>query len=134
TRSRTYEGTGIGLALVQELVKLHGGEVGVRSVEGRGSTFSVSIPTGTAHLPPERIRATRTLASTAYGAMPFVEEALRWLPSDGQGVARPGERDDVAAGHSNVSRTGAARPRGRILLADDNADMRDYVGRLLAEQ
>ena len=44
TKGRTHEGTGIGLALVQELVKIHGGTVGVGSEEGRGSTFSVDDP------------------------------------------------------------------------------------------
>ena len=52
--ARTYEGTGIGLALVQELVKLHGGSVRVESALGQGSTFTVTIPaaspsTGGAH-------------------------------------------------------------------------------------
>lgn len=46
TTGRTYEGTGIGLALVQELVRLHGGTIKVESVEGQGSTFIVSIPRG----------------------------------------------------------------------------------------
>ena len=80
TRSRTHEGSGIGLALVQELVKLHGGSVRVESVVGKGSTFIVSLPLGSAHLPADRIGGTRTLATTALGAAPFVEEALRWLP------------------------------------------------------
>ena len=44
-RSRTQEGTGIGLALVQELVRLHGGTITVESTVGRGTTFIVSIPT-----------------------------------------------------------------------------------------
>ncbi len=55
TRSRTHEGSGIGLALVQELVKLHGGSVRVESVLGKGSTFIVSLPLGSAHLPADRI-------------------------------------------------------------------------------
>jgi len=59
TQSRTYEGTGIGLALVQELVRLHGGDVRVHSIVGQGSTFTVAIPCGTAHLPAERILAAR---------------------------------------------------------------------------
>ena len=54
-RGRTFEGSGIGLALVQELAKLHGGTVHVRSVENEGSTFSVIIPLGKDHLPSGRI-------------------------------------------------------------------------------
>ncbi|MGH9337762.1 MAG: GAF domain-containing sensor histidine kinase, partial [Vicinamibacteria bacterium] len=84
TRGRTHEGSGIGLSLVQELVKLHGGSVSVESVEGGGSTFNVSIPIGSAHLPKERIGSGRTLDSTMLKAPVFVEEALRWLPDEGQ--------------------------------------------------
>ena len=52
SRGRTHEGTGIGLALVQELVKLHGGSVRAESTCGRGSTFTVSVPMGDG--PPAR--------------------------------------------------------------------------------
>jgi PAS domain S-box-containing protein len=113
-RSRTHEGTGIGLSLVQELVGLHGGAVTVESVVDRGTTFTVALPFGTAHLPPERVAAPRALESTALGAAPFVQEAMRWAPDAGAPpAALPG------------------KTAGRVLLADDNADMRDYVARLL---
>src|SRR5262249_3133976 len=79
-RGRTHEGTGIGLALVQELVKLHGGSVGVTSTLGEGSTFTVVIPRGTAHLPAERIGAAAGPTAAALGSNAFIEEALRWLP------------------------------------------------------
>jgi hypothetical protein len=82
SRARTHEGSGIGLALVQELVKLHGGSIHVESAVDRGTEFTVSIPKGSAHLPKERVSVSRTLSSTALGAAPFVEEALRWLPDD----------------------------------------------------
>jgi PAS domain S-box-containing protein len=193
-RGRTHEGTGIGLALVRELVELHGGAVGVQSAPGRGSTFTVTVPLGSAHLPPGRIRGARTLASTALGASAFVEEALRWLPdtgaasdapgaaSDAPGAASdaPGAASDALAGAASATPgaasdapgaasatpagatpeavagaapetvtgaimtravTGAApapdhaaghAPRPQIVLADDNADMREYVRRLLA--
>src|SRR5262245_44881761 len=113
-RARTHEGSGIGLALVQELAKLHGGSVRAESRVGAGSTFIVTIPKGSAHLPPDRILAARTSASTALGPSPFVEEALRWLPEE--------EEDDRSEPDSS----------GRILVADDNADMRHYVRRVLS--
>jgi len=136
TRSRTHEGSGIGLALVQELVKLHGGSVRVESTIGGGSTFLVSVPLGTAHLPPDHIGGHRTLASTAVGAAPFVEEALRWLPD------APGTDEEILPSHEllpvpcppmpGVKSTAEKRPL--ILVADDNADMRQYLMRLLGER
>src|ERR1700712_2529197 len=87
-RGRTYEGTGIGLALVKELIELHKGEVSVESTEGKGTTFTVRLPFGHAHLPQHRLEASRTQASTATRAEAFVSEALRWLP-DGITAEQP---------------------------------------------
>jgi len=134
TRARTFEGTGIGLALVEELVKLHGGEIKVQSEEGRGTSFSVLLRRGSAHLPEERVGAVRTLASTGIGAMPFVEEALRWPPDD---ISHTTGREAVQvvppAPENRIDQSPAASGvrRATILLADDNTDMRDYVRRLL---
>jgi PAS domain S-box-containing protein len=128
-KGRTQEGTGIGLALTHELVKLHKGTVRVESELGRGSAFTVTILKGKDHLPQDRVRAERTLASTALRADSYVEEALRWLP---EGAERPSEPATESASGPFVSlekRTQAAR----VLLADDNADMRDYVRRLLSQ-
>lgn len=128
-RSRTHEGSGIGLALVHELMKLHGGEVTVSSTEGEGSTFAVTLPLGKGHLPAERIRAPRTMASTATAAATFVEEALRWLPGAGA-VADTAPPEQQASGEDEALLPEARR--GRILVVDDNADMRDYLARVLA--
>ena len=78
TQARTYEGTGIGLALVKELVRLHGGAVRVESAVGAGSTFTVTIPRGKEHLPAERIHAPQSLVSTTIRAEDYVEELRRW--------------------------------------------------------
>ncbi|MBX9252790.1 response regulator [Desmonostoc muscorum CCALA 125] len=130
-QGRTFEGSGIGLSLVQELVKMHGGTVEVTSVLGAGSCFTVLIPTGYAHLPPDRISATRTLTSTALGAAPYLEEALRWLPEEGSGEWGIGNREMASSPPTPYSPL--PTPSARILLADDNADMRDYVKRLLSQ-
>ena len=120
-RGRSYEGSGIGLALVQELARLHGGAVSVRSEVGRGSSFTVCIPFGKDHLPAARIEAARGITSTTVRADAFVQEALRWLPDEPSDTLKDGEQSRTLAGES----------RQRILLADDNADLRDYVRRLL---
>jgi PAS domain S-box-containing protein len=124
-RGRTYEGTGIGLALVQELVKLHKGAVEVESTFGRGATFTVRIPFGSAHLPESQIESVRGQTSTATRAEAFVSEALRWLP-DGI-LADVSERADAAL--VEASAAGTAKPR--LVVADDNADMREYLCRIL---
>ncbi len=129
-RSRTQEGSGIGLALVQELVKLHGGTVRAESQLSHGSTFIVSVPMGKDHLPAERIGVPRDLPSTSVGAMPFLAEALRWLPEDlnhdalAQPLPMSPEFSDQVAGASD-------RRRPKLLIADDNKDMRQYLARLL---
>ena len=129
--SRTHEGTGIGLALVKELAKLHGGEVAVESTVNVGTIFTVSVPFGTSHLPKERIAAARSLASTALGAEPFVAEALRWTGDPvSEGRALP--HRDMPQGVAAAATSAAAAARDRVLIVDDNADMREYLQGLIS--
>lgn len=128
TRARTYEGSGIGLALVEELVRLHGGAVRLESSPGRGSTFTVSIPLGKAHLPADRIGAKRTSVSTAVGTDAYVDEAERWLPEDGQAATGQPNASKPLTTASPVLSTQQSE---LIVVADDNADMRDYLAHLL---
>ena len=82
-RGRTYEGSGIGLALVQDLVRLHGGAVAAESTYGEGTTFCVRVPLGRSHLSQAQVGSAAVRVSTAIGSQSFVEEALRWLPDTG---------------------------------------------------
>ncbi len=132
-RGRSFEGSGIGLALVQELVRLHGGTVSVESELERGSTFSVRIPLGAKHLPADRIAAPRTLASTGVRAEAYVQEALGWL-ADGAATGWTEELDTALIRSELQAHGGGQGRRARILLADDNADMRYYLERLLGQQ
>jgi PAS domain S-box-containing protein len=129
---RTQEGSGIGLALVRELVRLHGGEVSAESVAGKGTSFVLTIPLGTAHLQGQRIVPATAPNSTALRAVHYVEEALRWLPD-----ANPAQGEALTSVDTLQPEPGAglqvSGERPRILLADDNADMRQYLQRLLSE-
>ena len=134
-QGRSFEGSGIGLALVQELARLHGGMVSVVSEVGRGSTFTVAIPLGSAHLPAERVSAARRLASTSVHADAYVQEALRWLPRDHSASATAsaaGRRADAA--EAGAGRSSTPQRTARVVVADDNADMREYLSRILGDQ
>jgi diguanylate cyclase (GGDEF)-like protein/PAS domain S-box-containing protein len=122
-RGRTYEGSGIGLALVKELIGLLGGTISVESTEGRGTCFTVRVPLSvsppddsadsgdSATLPGMNVNA-NSLART------FIEEARRWLPGCPEKTGEGGSPAPTSA---------------RILVVDDNADMRAYIFRLLRE-
>ena len=115
-QARTHEGTGIGLALVRELVELHGGAVSVESTLGTGTTFTVLVPFGTAHLPAAQVSDEPRELSAGELALAYTEEAGRWV-----GVEPEDEAEDAAPPHD----------RDRVVVVDDNADMRDYMTRLL---
>jgi PAS domain S-box-containing protein len=137
--SRSNEGSGIGLALVRELVRLHGGSIEAASTEGAGSVFTVTIPFGRGHLPAAQVAAPGApRAVTAAAASPFLLEAMRWLP-DGPAAETAAETaPDTGGPAGSVLAGGERREAGgkrgpvRVLLADDNADMREYLQRLLA--
>ncbi|QDL98554.1 response regulator [Rhodopseudomonas palustris] len=127
-RGRSIEGSGIGLALVQELIKLHSGSISVDSKIGRGSIFRVTLPFGAAHLPADRPRHAALQVSTNVRAQAYLDEAIGWL-GDGRNEDLP-----AASGAQDLGFvTTPATDRPHILLADDNHDMRDYVARLLGD-
>jgi signal transduction histidine kinase len=134
TRSRTHEGSGIGLALVHELVKLHGGSIRVESKVAVGTRFFVSIPLGKDHLPAEQIGGDRAPGPTGTGASSFVEETLRWLPDENLSNRSelPFVPESLPVPYRAVAETGDSKPR--VLVVDDNADMRHYLARLLTER
>lgn len=122
---RTHEGTGIGLSLIHELVKMHHGEIDVISEEGKGSTFTVSIPLGKDHLPHSQVTEKAETTKLSHLTDVFIEEASSLLSP---------EKKFNGQGHhfEAISYAGAVRdPSVHILVVDDNVDMRAYLHRLI---
>ncbi len=128
-RSRSFEGSGIGLALVQELVRLHGGTIRADSTPGVGTTFVVSVPVAAAPRAKDGSAAEPPPGPTALRAQTYVEEALRWLPEE-ETASAEGE-DDVPDLGSSKGLASDKTLGARIVVADDNVDMRAYMRRLL---
>ncbi|MEU1590808.1 SpoIIE family protein phosphatase [Micromonospora sp. NPDC005710] len=118
-RARSHEGTGIGLALVRELAEMHGGEVGLTSQVDEGSTFTVTVPFGSTHLPADRVVAfdQRPVGEPEQARL-FVAETALWV-----GVAPTPVLDRQPEKETSA---------GRILVVDDNADLQEHVSRLLS--
>jgi signal transduction histidine kinase len=114
-RGRSFEGSGIGLALVHELATQHGGSIRAESAVDRGSTFTVSIPFGRTHLSEDRIVESRPLPADRTGPTRQLIEAQQW--------------DATRSASQEIDR--ASESAGRVLIADDNNDMRSYIARLL---
>lgn len=112
---RSFEGTGIGLSLIKELVGLHSGTIEAESEPGLGSTFTVRIPLGKAHLPADHLADSPAHGGETARNASFVSEAEQLVPA-----SMPKEAEPAVSGK-----------KAHIVLADDNADMRAYVQRLL---
>lgn len=115
TTGRTYEGTGIGLSLVSELVNLHSGRISVESEVGVGSQFIVEIPVGREHIPAEQLGKEIEQELTALSTL-FIKEASSLVEKD-----RPDDEQIILEN----------KRKGKILVVDDNADMRGYIKQLL---
>ncbi len=132
--SRSYEGSGLGLALAKELVELHGGQITVESVYGQGSTFTVWLPTGCAHLPPDKV------IEVPLGIMPSrleVELADLELETEAEVIdetflnlpTSPAATNGLGRMQEEI-----VRQHPLILIVDDNYDLRHYVASILKEQ
>ncbi|BAY33909.1 multi-sensor hybrid histidine kinase [Nostoc carneum NIES-2107] len=132
SENRSYEGSGLGLALVKELVELHGGQITVESVYGQGTTFTLWLLTGSTHLPTQQIQETpaelnTNRASVELADLELVEptpENIESLPKEL--VPTPDNPESQGYKDGSLLNTGHS-----ILVVDDNPDLRTYVSEII---
>jgi signal transduction histidine kinase len=131
THARTAEGSGIGLSLIHELVKLHGGTIDVQSAVDKGTAVTVRMKRGTGHLPTEQASIPRR-TDIATSAAPYIEEVSGWVEKE-EGGTRTRDRSSSSGNNRNARTAVPVESSERILVVDDNADMRRYLRRILAQ-
>jgi CheY-like chemotaxis protein len=116
---------GVEIPLVARLARLHGGKLHIESQPGKGTRFTVSIPRGHAHLPPERVvREPRTWSSLS-SIDSFLANALQHA-----GDARA--RHEVSAGMGNWAYLeGIPRRIHRVLVSVQTPELRRYCEQVL---
>ncbi|NDJ15771.1 response regulator [Myxacorys almedinensis] len=122
--NRSYEGTGLGLALVKELVELHGGQVHVESTYGEGTSFTICLQTGSAHLPSEQLQDTLAAVQPSRASVELadLETELQDFADSSDALPTP----ELVVPHTS--------DQPRILVVDDNPDLRSYVSGILRQQ
>ncbi|HBK23729.1 MAG TPA: adenylate cyclase [Planktothrix sp. UBA10369] len=123
--NRSYEGSGLGLALVKELVELHKGQISVESVYGRGTTFSVWLQQGTSHLPGEQVLEIQAELNSSRASVEFSD-----IDVD---VTNENNSDGVEAGQENIILNENISSTNLVLVVDDNPDLRRYVSKILRQ-
>ena len=132
--TRRYGGTGIGLAFAREISRLHGGDIEVESIEGEGSTFSVRLPTGRAHLTEDIVDRRQRAVD--------VDTELR------SGAGEPREWTRVLSARADyrfldieevterrlVERGDDALKATRVLVVEDNIELLRFIHSQLADE
>jgi signal transduction histidine kinase/DNA-binding response OmpR family regulator/ligand-binding sensor domain-containing protein len=112
------DGSGIGLAIVREVVELHHGKIDAKSEEGRGTVFTIRLPSGDSHLKPEEI--------VEAAAMPTGEKSPRKIPVFNDREEEEHEGEIGGDREPQIAENGTPQ-REIILVVEDNADVGHYI-------
>ena len=126
------QAAGLGLALSKELITLHHGTIAVKSTKGKGTSFEITLPAGTAHFSSDEIMTEKPTSGSAY------HDESGSAYHEGSGSAYHEEKIFIADLEYNGARsyppetsqpvTGNTRS---VLIVEDNIDMRNFLAEKL---
>ncbi|MBD2169173.1 response regulator [Calothrix membranacea FACHB-236] len=132
SENRSYEGSGLGLALVKELVELHGGQISVESVYGQGTTFTLWLLTGSTHLPTQQVQEIPAELNTSRASVELADlELVEPTPENIESLPKelvPTPDNPESQGYKDGSLLNSGHS---ILVVDDNPDLRTYVSEII---
>jgi GAF domain-containing protein/class 3 adenylate cyclase len=134
SENRSHEGSGLGLALVKELVEMHGGKVTVDSTYGEGTTFTIWLLTGNSHLPKQQVIETAIELNTARASVELADLELVELSTETDENISQNLLSSSDTNHLELTCQQEKNPgstQHSILVVDDNADLRSYVSDIL---
>lgn len=130
SENRSFEGTGLGLALVKELVELHSGEIQVESTYEQGTTFTIDLKLGADHLPPDQVADAQYDVQTSRAAIELAD--LEVELQDDLDLEQPTLEQTTL--EQATLEPSVQEPQSTVLVVDDNPDLRSYVSGVLRKQ
>ncbi len=124
--NRSYEGSGLGLALVKELVDLHKGQIHVNSIYGEGTTFTIWLPIGADHLPAEQVLEVPAELNPRRAAVELADVEMELAEAEASGEIEINSLEEKPSSES-------VNPENCILVVDDNSDLRRYLSSILQQ-
>jgi GAF domain-containing protein/class 3 adenylate cyclase len=152
--NRSYEGSGLGLSLVKELVELHGGKITVESTYGEGTTFSIWLQIGMVHLPSHQIIDVQAEAQPSRAEVELADLESELLTDQAESddiqssllatitayavnadnLNTNGNNNDSTIVNTKDKINNNGKLTSTILIVDDNPDVRSYVSSVLKQQ
>ncbi|MEG2573749.1 MAG: hybrid sensor histidine kinase/response regulator transcription factor, partial [Bacteroides sp.] len=117
-----HVGSGIGLSLVLRLVELHHGKIELNSEEGKGSTFTVSIPQNEAIYKPTELKSTNEKEIAEENVHSTNSKEMYFLDTE-----KEKEEEEI------TEETGKKK-RGTLLIVEDNIEILQYLSEGLADK
>ncbi len=129
------QGSGVGLAYVKELVRVHKGTIRVRSIRGKGTTFILRFPLGKEHFSPEQVLDETTETASAFSSNYFEQTPDNEKVHSAHGIsANNPSANSLSTNNPSAKSLSAQGNRPAVLIVEDHTEVRDYIDSVLQKE